>query len=460
MKRYIALGCAGLTCVSSCFPLATLPVMAKQESHAPAPHHAAPHPAPHPAAHHAAPHPAPHPPAHHAAPHPAPHPAAHPAPHKEAPKPTEKRPTEEKSGRPTERNAPRNEQNKSVEHKNEQQKQRNAQEQKERNAGEPKAEVKEERKQEEEQHKQQEKAQKEQEKAQKEKDKVLKEEEKTQEKEQRKEQKEESKPGETREHGGFAHAPGFKPRPSIPPVLRVPRVPVRQAWPVPFFHPHLNAQQREQAELAQRNMEHHLYAVKADHAPEGWQHYGPAQVNNYMNNYQTTINNRSIWINSGNTYCNPCPASGCPSWYQPTPGWGFTTGLMLGSISAGLNWLRWGWPGYFGAVPTGFMYQTSYVPTPWMYVPWANQWRQPGVMGYAAEGPPQDYTMPITVQVVEPVQTTMTDPATGETVPTTINQVIMYNAYYYPQFGRWGYMNRQGYFVWVDPNGGVPDTDL
>ena len=63
--------------------------------------------------------------------------------------------------------------------------------------------------------------------------------------------------------------------------------------------------------------------------------------------------------------------------------------------------------------------------------------------------------MPITVQVVEPMQVTAQDPATGETEPETINQVVMYNAYYHPEVGRWGYMNRAGYFIWLNT---TPDT--
>jgi hypothetical protein len=96
------------------------------------------------------------------------------------------------------------------------------------------------------------------------------------------------------------------------------------------------------------------------------------------------------------------------------------------------------------------MYPTGYVPTPWMYVPWQNQWRQPGMMGWAPGGPPPEYTMPITVQAVEPTQITMLN-AVGMPVVQTINQVFMYNAYYYPRWGRWGYLNRHGYFIWVNP---------
>jgi len=85
-----------------------------------------------------------------------------------------------------------------------------------------------------------------------------------------------------------------------------------------------------------------------------------------------------------------------------------------------------------------------------MYVPWLNQWRQPGQMAYAAGGPPPEYTMPITVEAVEPIQTMVANPA-GIPVPQSINQIYMYNAFYYPRFGRWGFVNRQGYFIWLNP---------
>jgi len=143
------------------------------------------------------------------------------------------------------------------------------------------------------------------------------------------------------------------------------------------------------------------------------------------------------------------PQRSWPSWYKPTPGWGFTDSMMLGSIRAELNWLRWGWPKYYGPQPAVFMYQTGYVPTPWIYVPWLNQWQQFGQMAYCG-APPPDYTMPITVETVEPVEITAVNEF-GIPVREIVNQIVMYNAYYYPLFGRWGYINRQGYFVWVNP---------
>lgn len=240
-------------------------------------------------------------------------------------------------------------------------------------------------------------------------------------------------------------------RPAILPHFpaSVKQIPLTQASPAPYLPPNLNSQQRVAAQTAQQNMQQNLYAVPANQAPPNYSNYQTTQTNNYLNNYQTTLGNQPISINQINTYVKPFPQNRWPSWYQPGPGWSYTNGFSLGSIAADLNWLLWGWPGYYGRPPAGFAYQEGYYPTPWIYVPWSNQWRQPGLMAYASAGPPPEYTMPITVEAIEPMQVMVND--SGVAVPETINQVYFYNAYYYPSYGRWGYINRQGYFIWVNP---------
>jgi len=69
-------------------------------------------------------------------------------------------------------------------------------------------------------------------------------------------------------------------------------------------------------------------------------------------------------------------------------------------------------------------------------------------MAWSPTPPPPNYTMPITVQAVEPIQVMVEGP--GGPVMQTVNQIVMYNAYYYPQMGRWGYKSRNGYFVWLN----------
>lgn len=256
-------------------------------------------------------------------------------------------------------------------------------------------------------------------------------------------------------HGSLPGQPGgpgnaFKPRPSVPPPFKGMRqVPLEQAAQMPTLPPNLNPAQQAAAQQAQQNIQQNLYAVSANQIPSNFQNIQSSQMASYLNNYPATVAGQPISITAANTYVNPMPQSSWPSWYQPTPGWGFTTGLVLGSVAAGLNWLRWGWPHYYGHPPAGFMYQTGYVPTPFIYIPWTNQWRQPGVTGYVP-GPPPEYTGPITVEAIEPMQIMAASPA-GVPIPESVNQVAMYNAFYNPRFGRWGYTNRNGYFIWVNP---------
>jgi hypothetical protein len=234
--------------------------------------------------------------------------------------------------------------------------------------------------------------------------------------------------------------------------------------PEPFLGKHPNAQQMRQGHAAYQNMQRNLWATPGANAPHNFQGYQTSQHNNYIHNYNTVINNQPVTINSGNTYVNPMPQGNYPHWWGHWwhggggwggyngwgPGWGWGTGFLVGSILRGsLAWLHWGWPAYYGPAPAGFMYCPNYVPTPWFYNPEVNQWRMAGALSYSPP-PPSDYTAPITVQVVEPVQVMAQDPDTGAQIEETINQVFFYNAYYYPEMGRWGYMNRAGYFIWLN----------
>jgi hypothetical protein len=255
--------------------------------------------------------------------------------------------------------------------------------------------------------------------------------------------------------GGGGNPRNFGPRPVSPPPLQgFQRVPLPQAGQtMPHFAKNLNPQQRAQAQAAQQNMQNNLYAVPQGQQPANVQAIQSAQNSSYLNGYQTNLGGQPVVINPGNTYVNQMPQASWPSWYQPpAPGWGFATGLMLGSIAADLGWFRHSWPSYYGPQPSGFMYPPNYMPTPWMYQPWSNQWVQPGQMNFFNEGPPPDYTMPITVQAIEPMPINVMGPG-GFPEREMVNQMVMYNAYYYPEFGRWGYVNRHGYFIWVNPQG-------
>jgi hypothetical protein len=218
---------------------------------------------------------------------------------------------------------------------------------------------------------------------------------------------------------------------------------------MPHWANNLNPQQQAQAQTAQRNMQNSLVAMPQGQQPPGVQAVQQAQASSYMNGYQTSLGSQPVVINSGNTYVNPMPQASWPGWYHPpAPGWGFGSSLLLGSIAADLGWFHSGWRPWMGPQPTGFMYGPGYMPTPYFYQPWSNQWMQPGQMGYLP-GPPPEYTMPITVEAMEPMQIPVMTPMGPQR--QWVNQLVMYNAYYYPAYGRWGYVNRHGFFVWVNP---------
>jgi hypothetical protein len=188
----------------------------------------------------------------------------------------------------------------------------------------------------------------------------------------------------------------------------------------------------------------------ANQAPQNGAGIRNSTVNNYFNNYRATVNNRQISINRQNTNFYNVPPTQFPQWWQPDAGWTYSNGFTIGSLPCNSDWLGYGWHPYWGPPPDGFVCESDYVPTPWFYIPAAGLWRQPGVMGYADYGPPYDYEGPITVEVMEPRHVHVRDPFTGWTNDRVINVVYFYNAYYYPEFERYGYMNRHGYFIWLN----------
>jgi hypothetical protein len=110
-------------------------------------------------------------------------------------------------------------------------------------------------------------------------------------------------------------------------------------------------------------------------------------------------------------------------------------------MNIGMDWLGFGWQPYYGDSPDGFICARDYIPTPWMYESATNQWTQPGLFTYVNEGPNLDYTGPITVEVIEQFR--------GRR-GRIINVPYLYDAFYYPDVGRWGYATRQGYFIWLN----------
>ena len=189
-------------------------------------------------------------------------------------------------------------------------------------------------------------------------------------------------------------------------------------------------------------MRAHLVAVPISQAPQNFARVRNAQMGSYYNNYPISIGNQQYYINRQNTQYYPVQQAYYPNWYQPNSDWMFCNGFMLGSsIRIGMDWLDYGWQPYYGDTPVGFMCAQDFAPTPWIYEPATNQWRQPGIDGYVNEGPDPQYTGPISVEVIEQF--------TGRGDRIT-NVPYLYDAFYYPELGRWGYENRQGYFIWLD----------
>ncbi len=230
-------------------------------------------------------------------------------------------------------------------------------------------------------------------------------------------------------------------RPSTLPPLGLHNVPLQKAFPIPDFT-HATSNQREHARNAEQNLRAHLIAVPMNQAPKNYAHIRNNQLSTYYNNYSVFVNNQQYSINRQNTHYYPVQPSYYPEWYQPNNNWVFSNGFTLGNaINIGLEWLGFGWQPYYGAAPVGFICNRDYMPTPWMYDAMTNQWRQPGLYTYMSEGPDSEYTGPITVEVIEQVR---------DRRGRIINVPYLYNAFYYPEFGRWGYENRQGYFIWLD----------
>jgi hypothetical protein len=236
-----------------------------------------------------------------------------------------------------------------------------------------------------------------------------------------------------------------------PRALTFNQIPLEKALSMPAFDPSLSASEQEHALQIQTNLQTHLFAVQASDAPRDFSAFRSNALSNYINNYPVFINNQHMVINRENTFINTVPAMDYPYWYQPNPNWLFSNGFSLGSgLNVGLDWLRWGWHPYYGPQPEGFLCARDFIPTPWIYVPAYGLWRQPGLTGWAPSGPPYDYTGPITVEVFEPRHVKVRDPYTGFENSRTVNVLYLYNAFFNPEYDRWGYMNRHNYFVWLN----------
>ncbi len=237
-----------------------------------------------------------------------------------------------------------------------------------------------------------------------------------------------------------------------PRELNVHPVALEKAVAMPMFDQQLiSAGEHAHADQLRTNLLQHLLPIPLSQAPPNYAAFADQTLGYYANNYQLALNNQLLSISRANTYVNTLPLSEYPYWYQPEPGWVYSNGFTLGdAIRVGLDWLGFGWHPYFGPTPTGFICAAGYMPTAWVYYPAYGLWRMAGANGWAQAGPPYDYAGPISVEVLEPRLVSVADPNTGWRHQRYINVPYLYNAYFYPDYDRWGYANRHGYFVWLN----------
>jgi hypothetical protein len=233
------------------------------------------------------------------------------------------------------------------------------------------------------------------------------------------------------------------------PAITVKPAPAGKALSQPFVIRNANFEQRKQAQTFQQNWQTRLLPIPEAQAPSNSAELQSKQLMVYLDNYQAFVNHQSVTITKKNTFMREVPPTQYPVWYERTQGWIYCSGIVIGgSIQAGPDWLASEWPAIYGKPPAGFICNPAFVPTPWTYIPYNDSWKQVGVLTSGA-GPATSYTGPITVEAVESMIAKLPDQF-GVPVSQTFNVLYLYNAFYYPEFERWGYRNKQGFFVWLN----------
>lgn len=235
-------------------------------------------------------------------------------------------------------------------------------------------------------------------------------------------------------------------RPFQPPPVGPHTIPLDKAMMMPALEEGITAEEREHAIQVENNLRRHLLALQVP--PATFSQVQSNVLNRFLSNYQTNIMGQAVNFNPQDTYVSAIPSYEYPAWWHPSPGWIFANGFTLGGlINVGMDWLRWGWHPYYGPPPEGFICAADYVPTPAIYYPAYGLWRIAGVNGWASAGPGAEYTGPISVEILEHRKITVQDPFSGQNVNRLVNVPYLYNAFYFPEFQRWGFMNRHGNFV-------------
>jgi hypothetical protein len=246
----------------------------------------------------------------------------------------------------------------------------------------------------------------------------------------------------------FAGARKITDRDSLP-EINIRPAPAGKSLSQPFVIRNANGEQRKQAQTFQQNWQARLLPVTEAQAPSSRADAKGKQLLAYFDNYPVFVNHQSVTITKKNTFIREVPPTQYPAWYERTPGWTYCNGIVLGgSVQAGPDWFAYEWPAIYGHPPAGFICEPDFVPTPWTYVPYNDTWRQAGELA-SGDGPATSYTGPITVEAIESVTAKVPDQF-GVPVFQTMNVLYLYNAFYYPAFERWGYINKQGFFVWLN----------
>lgn len=237
-------------------------------------------------------------------------------------------------------------------------------------------------------------------------------------------------------------------RESLPAIGAKP-APASKALSQPFVIRNANGEQRRQAQIFQQNWQGRLLPLAESQAPSDRSETKNKQLATYLENYPAFVKHQSVVITKKNTFIREVPPTQYPAWYERTPGWTYCNGYVIGgSVQAGPDWFAYEWPAIYGQPPAGFMCEPDYIPTPWIYLPYNDSWRPAGELATGA-GPTTTYTGPISVEAIEPITAKIPDQY-GVPVFQTINVLYLYNAFYYPEFERWGYKNKQGFFVWLN----------
>jgi hypothetical protein len=236
---------------------------------------------------------------------------------------------------------------------------------------------------------------------------------------------------------------------ALPNALAEQQVPIHHAMPGPYFSHALSTAQQVQATTLQQTIQKNLFASSATAAAAVLANAQIAQTSNYFNNYKTVLGKAPITINAANTYVSEVPQRLWPSSYQANQDWTLINSMSLGGKKADSNWLLMSWLAFLGPRPIGVICTKGYFPTPWTYVTWINRWSLFGQAPIDVVGPPPDYKMPISVEVIEPMHA-------GN---QTTNQAYIYNAFYNEPYGSYGYTNRQGFFVMLNPIRTTPPED-